>query len=257
MQTIAESVSKLKKGFTLAEVLIVIGIIGVIAESTLPTVIQNFQVQASVAGLKKAYSTLSQAYNMAVQDNGSPDKWTWTGWRSSNDALMVYGFLSPYLRINKNCGTSTAADCFPNVIYKYEGGGSSGTNMNTVSTLGAVKFQLSDGASIMISTYGGCTSSRMQTNQVICGEFIIDVNGYKPPNQYGNDTFWFYLTTQGFVPWGTQKDYNNTYSFDNDCKNKTTAMGIGCAAWVLYNENIDYLKNNCTNLSWDGPIKCP
>ena len=51
------------KAFTLAEVLITLGIIGVVAALTLPTLIQNHQKQVYVTQLKKAYSTINNAYN--------------------------------------------------------------------------------------------------------------------------------------------------------------------------------------------------
>ena len=51
---------KRKIAFTLAEVLITLGIIGVVASLTLPSVIQNYKKQVTVNQLKKAYSTLGQ-----------------------------------------------------------------------------------------------------------------------------------------------------------------------------------------------------
>ena len=65
----------MKKGFTLAEVLITIGIIGVVAALTLPPLIQDYREQATVTRVKKFYSVFSQAYAMAVQENGTIDNW--------------------------------------------------------------------------------------------------------------------------------------------------------------------------------------
>lgn len=50
------------KAFTLAETLITIGLIGVVAAMTLPTVISTFQDKIAVARLKKAYSVLENNY---------------------------------------------------------------------------------------------------------------------------------------------------------------------------------------------------
>ena len=63
--------------FTLAEVLITLGIIGVVAALTLPTLIQNHQKQVYVTQLKKAYSTINNAYNKMAADEGVVD-WTQT-----------------------------------------------------------------------------------------------------------------------------------------------------------------------------------
>ncbi len=64
-----------KKGFTLAEVLITLGIIGVVAAMTLPTLITKYKEQETVTRVKKFYSVFSQAYTMAVLDNGTINNW--------------------------------------------------------------------------------------------------------------------------------------------------------------------------------------
>ena len=60
----------IKNGFTLAEVLITLGIIGIVAALTMPSLIQNSKRQETSARLKKFYSTMSQALIMAELDNG-------------------------------------------------------------------------------------------------------------------------------------------------------------------------------------------
>lgn len=59
------SVSKLFKfaAFTVAEVLIVMGIIGIIAETTIPTLMRNTQDAEFKAGFKKEFSEIAQAFN--------------------------------------------------------------------------------------------------------------------------------------------------------------------------------------------------
>ena len=59
-----------KIAFTLAEVLITLGIIGVVAALTLPSVIQNYKKQVTVTQLKKAYSVLGQVVQKSIADNG-------------------------------------------------------------------------------------------------------------------------------------------------------------------------------------------
>lgn len=72
--------NKNKFGFTLAEVLITLGIIGVVAAMTLPTLIKNYQKQVWVNQLKKAYSTLGNALNKMAVDEGVVDwKQTYCG----------------------------------------------------------------------------------------------------------------------------------------------------------------------------------
>lgn len=64
-------------GFTPAEVLIPLGIIGVVAAVTKPTLVANHREKATVAKLKKSYSILNQAYLRAVGEHG--DVWDWGG----------------------------------------------------------------------------------------------------------------------------------------------------------------------------------
>ena len=60
----------LKRGFTLAEVLITLGIIGVVAAMTLPALVGNYKKAQTISQLKKVYSTLSQSLLSSVYDNG-------------------------------------------------------------------------------------------------------------------------------------------------------------------------------------------
>ena len=61
-------------GFTLAEVLITLSIIGIVAAMTLPSVITNSRNKQLEAGLKKSYSVISQALEMYRAENGEPLK---------------------------------------------------------------------------------------------------------------------------------------------------------------------------------------
>ncbi|MEE3350319.1 MAG: type II secretion system protein, partial [Candidatus Gastranaerophilaceae bacterium] len=61
---------KNKLAFTLAEVLITLGIIGVVAALTLPALIQNYQKQVYVNALKKSVSTLENGFKMALAEDG-------------------------------------------------------------------------------------------------------------------------------------------------------------------------------------------
>lgn len=63
------------KGFTLAEVLITLGIIGIVAALTIPTLISKYQERVTITRLKESYSMLAQAYQFAVNKNGSPASW--------------------------------------------------------------------------------------------------------------------------------------------------------------------------------------
>ena len=72
----------------------------------------------------------------------------------------------------------------------------------------------------------------------------------------GVNNFMFKLTREGFMPAGTAN--STQYKFNRDCinndSNTNATNGHGCTAWVLYNENMDYL--HCDDLTWNGKYKC-
>ena len=90
-------------------------------------------------------------------------------------------------------------------------------------------------------------------NGKVYGAVHVDINGKSGPNTYGKDYFRFYVTDKAIVPSGVNTTL--TYNFHNACLNNVTDMqGTACTAWVLYNENMDYL--HCKDLSWTGKTKC-
>lgn len=232
--------------FTLAEVLIVLGIIGIICEMTIPTLVQSTREQVAAAQLKKTYSTLSQAFNLAVQANGTPDNENW-----GNNSTDVFNKLIPYLKVTKNCGTGPG--CFPpNVLYRKLDGGVDYDEAVFDTDTRYSRIQLNDGSSIAFFYVSWLAGSNDY------GQFCIDINGPKPPNKYGIDVFIFEMFKDRINPCGTK--INGHYSFPENCTKdgdpnaSPTRNGLGCAAWVIYNGNMDYL--HCSNLSWNGPTKC-
>ena len=77
-----------KIAFTLAEVLITLGIIGVVAALTLPSVIAKYQDKVTVTKVKKAYAMFSQAYLSAINDNGGlpKEEWDCSKFESTSDS---------------------------------------------------------------------------------------------------------------------------------------------------------------------------
>ncbi len=93
-----------KKGFTLAEVLITLGIIGVVAAMTIPTLVQNYKKKIVETKLKKVYSIMNQAIKMSTVENGDTTTWKFFGASSTStatyeDALEWYNtYLADYLK---------------------------------------------------------------------------------------------------------------------------------------------------------------
>ena len=89
-----------RTAFILAEVLITLGIIGIVCAITLPSIVQNYREKQTVAKLKKTYSILSQAMTSAVNENGTLDTWGLGGGDSPTGAVLLQDQLfTPYLKI--------------------------------------------------------------------------------------------------------------------------------------------------------------
>jgi prepilin-type N-terminal cleavage/methylation domain-containing protein len=246
----------LKKGFTLAEVLIVLGIIGIIAQQTIPTLVSNVQTQITVVSLKQAYSLLTQVFTISTLENGTPDAW-FTASNSDDDNQVLIDKFAPYLKVVKNCSGAAATGCFPSSkMYRML----EGTNYGILDNDGYA-IDLTNGMILSAGGYSGvgssnCTFALGASTQLQnwCASFIVDINGFKLPNQYGKDLFGFYLTTNGIIPQGTQADTWNPF-FGNCLDGAgSIVMGGGCTAWIIQNENMDYLK--CSDLAWGGKTKC-
>ncbi len=249
-----------KEGFTLAEVLITLGIIGVVASMTLPSVMTNTREKESVAKLKKVYSVMSQAYMMAKSMNGTMDTWGMSGLvenddgelqYNQNDAQIVLNKLTPFLKTTRICGNGVKGCWYDGKLKGINGTlieNDFGTGGNT-----RVSLILADGTLLsIVSINPDCSANRGGGFlKKVCGAFAIDVNGEKKPNQVGRDIFQFYFAKEGVVPYGTEME--KEWSFPDECNVKSN-KGWGCAAWVIYKENMDYL--HCEGLSWNGKSKC-
>ena len=227
-----------KAAFTLAEVLITLGIIGVVAAMTMPSLIQNYQEKTTVTKLKKCYSLVSQAYVSILNDEGGSDT------LQAGDDLEMMEKFGKYLKYQKTCGRNKG--CFPNVTYKsVTGNGYSKWEDDTTDRSRAI---LTDGTLIMFNK-----SVITENENYIYAQIYVDINGFKGPNQLGRDFFYFYINPEKIVPAGAKalEEKNEDQKFTKNCIQQN---GYACAAWVIYNENMDYL--HCKDLSWDGKHSC-
>ena len=86
-----------KQGFTLAEVLITLGIIGVVAALVIPAKIESYQKKRVEVKLEKFYSTFNQALRRSVEENGSMQGWVYSGWYDSEGSKIFWQkYLEPY-----------------------------------------------------------------------------------------------------------------------------------------------------------------
>ncbi len=259
-------VSSKKAAFTLAEVLITLGIIGVVAAMTIPTLISNYNEKQTVTKLKKVYSTLNQAYTMATIENDVGTKWETASMPETTQTdILTFEKFEPYLKVTEKC--LDAEGCFANAMYTTLSGKN---HYNFYTETRHAKFVLSDGTSVLFYNYGNTYKTKstkygFPADNPVFGAIVIDINGTKGPNVNGKDTFSFIFTNNGIKPNGmpdrlyiSQDEEGNDIRVEDpmtncnrkDCKQYCEA----CTAWVIYNENMDYL--HCDDLSWDGKHSC-
>ena len=223
--------------FTLAEVLITLGIIGVVAAMTMPSLVQNYQKKALETGLKKSYSVLSQAVQRMIEEDGEiPSRASVASTRANWIAFEKS--LSQNLKIVKNCSVygysnkCISGDSFTswfNSTYK-------SYNKKTLGTAGwwfdDGMYVLADGSFLFLDA--------SVSNDVLLN---IDINGSKAPNALGHDVFLFAIDheTGKLRPYGGESKYGTTQKLcdknSNDGNN-----GLGCTAKAF--ENMDeYFKN--------------
>lgn len=215
--------------FTLAEVLVTLGIIGVVSAMTMPTLIQNHQKTVYVTELHKVYNDFSQAVLKAINDSNavSLDETKY----NKNNPNGAKNFLNDYFKIVKDCGKDTSS-CFAD-SYK----SINGTSFTLSPTEAAVVIP--SGAAISISQNAlGYISSGYH------GYFFVqvDTNGPKNPNILGKDLFSFELYSDGKIgdhyiqPEGKQIDAEKT-----NCITGANQYGSGCISVIINNNwKMDY-----------------
>ena len=92
-----------KCAFTLAEVLITLGIIGVVAAITIPSLVTNYQKHVVETKLVKFNSTMNQAVRLSMVDNGDPDSWVerYHTYSYAETLEFVNTYFLPYMNILK------------------------------------------------------------------------------------------------------------------------------------------------------------
>ncbi len=243
-----------RAAFTLAEVLITLGIIGVVAAMTLPSLVANYKEKQRVTQLKKSYSVLQQAFLRAVEKHGDAQYWnltpTETGEIDENGEQIldysgmtkVLGYFAENLNTQKPKGNLTYKSLTLN-----------GSVLEQKSVRPPDQYLYLNDNSILIM---GWVNDDETTNNT---DFMIMFpDCLKRGCTVGVDIFYFKLFyDKGFVPAGAlSMPAKISVTFDQACNRKLNNKynGRACTAWVIYNENMDYL--HCDDLSWDGKHKC-
>ena len=225
-----------KVAFTLAEVLITLGIIGVVAAMTLPSIINNIQNKQLETAFKKSYSAITQvAQRVVIEEYGGeiPD----------DELFNSLNYYAKYLNAGNRCVGTNADGCPVNA---------SGTNY--------CNFMIKNYKDFSGKVNAGCLGNDYIVNVVdgstyyfdyagpsefIFGKqlVVIDINGWaKRPNKLGHDMFMFQINRDGKVIAGG--DSASVYPKEQYCVKNNSASsatnGYGCTIRAI-NEK-DYFK---------------
>ena len=212
------------KGFTLAEVLITLAIIGVIAAISVPSLIQKTNQAELITAWKKEFAVLSQACEKYAFDVGSISKTN-----MAND-------FGNQIKIVKKC-SNNAQDgvCWHDVKQSFYLNGSTVDDGNNGVPV-ASSFISSSGTLYLVYNQGSCSSQITDYNLELasCGQVFMDINGFKKPNTWGKDIFGANVYSDGTVmPLSTNTDTMTDGGYN--C-NSGTNNGAGCSAQYLYSK---------------------
>lgn len=222
---------KRKLAFTLAEVLITLGIIGIVAAITIPQLINNYKAKRLRTQFLKSYSTIQQAFKEMEADDVSTDPTTY-------NTLEYYKTFMNYLQAPMDCGIgdnkylpcvymrdSSSKDYKPYKTYNGK------TNASMI-LFDDGQIALQDGTLLLFENY----APRMRV-------FVsVDLNGYNnKPNRWGYDLFTFQLVDNQLKAMGdTGTTYTDLSTYCN-VNSQDEYNGIACAKKAL--SDSEYFKN--------------
>jgi len=226
--------------FTLAEVLITLGIIGVVAAMTIPTLIQAQQKRKIEAVLKEDYSVIQQVMKFTEYDDVSLDlnvpddldgakKWFET-------------FMQPHLKFSSVCYDSAGCWQAKNPTRTLDGSTAQWNRTGIGVGIGIVTVKLLNGSNLDIDGYSQYDMKRffgVDTKSETSLAFYIDANGDNLPNVIGKDIFILVWTEDGIFPAGISET-NET--INQNCS--SSASGINPGYYCLMR-----IKNN----GWEIP----
>lgn len=235
-----------KQGYTLAQTLIPVCILICAIGMLVAKCVRHSNEQASISQLKIAYQMLTEAYITTANLYGNPTYWHFRTENNKENGYIILLALSegtPQMKVFEK-------DSSP--AYEHSGLDGKAPALFTTDKIKKNFSQASLGNNLYLYATGlnpYCDEVYGESTplQNVCGEIIVDLNGENKPNIFGKDTFLFYITANGIVPSGLEDDKKNP--FPDECS-LINSQGYGCTAWVLMNQNMDYLS--CGNLDWDN-----
>ncbi len=224
----------------MAEVLVTLGIIGVVSAMTIPSLIQNHQRKTYVTQLHKVYTEVQQASLRYMADKNAINLRE----AGLTNSAKMKEFTNNYFKVVNDCQTYIKKPCFAESYSSLKGTSAYTENSHWRHSSSVT---LASGASIIMdhpatysTTVNGVTS--------YYGNMMIDINGLQGPNVGGRDMFKvvFYddgsidvlgatpeCKTKGACDGGSLKEIREAY-YNSNCQK--SAFGLGCFGKIL-NDN--------------------
>ena len=177
---------KKKSGFTLSEVLLTIGIIGLLASMLIPVIMNKVQEAEYKTGYRKAYSDLNQAFNSVAMENDFVDNGTVSG---GPGIKSNFDKIKAKFKIVKECDNSLAEGCWVDAC------------MNGADCWSSLQSENTQGKSWGFIDASGRAWINYKRSFALWP--IVDINGTKLPNRMGRDRFAFKLNDNTGGLYGT------------------------------------------------------
>lgn len=230
-------------GFTLTEVLITLGVIGVVAAMTIPSLVMKTQERMWLSQFNKVTVSLLNAYKLIYEDYGATSNWGLNDVSHDRDSIdKVVSLFSAYIPQISN--EIPQKDYIQYISYDL-----SGEKRNLVWQDRFHGAYLLDGSAVFITIISSLVDSSSLNGPLV--QMTIDVNGLKTgPNTLGKDIFLIYLGRNkpiltGYPVWWITSGYCSV-------KNPSSGWisGGACANWVLKMRNMDYLHREISKDEW-------
>ena len=245
-----------KRGFTLAEVLITLGIVGVVAALTAPALVMSSRNEANAARLSTVVSNMENAFQSAIAQEGADNLYGTSLWQDNEvsatlgDKAQFVGRLGQYMILN---GYKDDPNSFYDGVQTYCMSATGGVGQSSSINNNYFVIETKNGATIFMHTHRRANLATQRTAAINAGctlytdaaDVIIDVNGKNSPNVFGRDIFFFTLGENGVLyPYGGRDvsrvnggglwDANGSSNACTDASKGAPPMsGRGCTARVI------------------------
>ena len=216
---------KKNQAFTMAETLLVIAIIGVVAALTIPNMSKSVDEQKYVSQLKTEMTNIKSAYKAAREKYGDYEEWIYSSSTKSARSYKVGSRILEYMNVDKDCENGESLGCF------------STSDINSISGEKAISSIDTDKEAYKAIVSG--SSYAFLCEETFC-RVVVDLDGpQKGYNTYGIDIFDFNIED-------TKVNDGDISMDEAPAKCYAGQTPYACTAWVLRYSNMDYRKCSST-----------